>query len=291
MAVKCYSRWPAVLLASVLMPLSAAQADKEAFKVCADPNNPPFSDKSGRGFENKIAELFAKELGKKVEYTWFPQRIGFIRNTLKAQLPDSDEFKCDVVMGVPTGYELAATTKPYYRSTYALVYKKKRGWDDIKSEGDLERLSDERKSKLRIAMFDGAPGTTWLFDHQLADQGVPYQSMTGDAAVNTAQMLEKDFSEGKIDMVIVWGPIAGYLMTQGKPGTFEMIPMKSDESVKFDFPISMAVRFPDKERKEQLNALIDRNAERIQALLREYRVPLVDKEGKLIEEATKKRKK
>ncbi|HYE36045.1 substrate-binding domain-containing protein [Methylocaldum sp.] len=289
MTVRCNRRWAALLFASLLMPFSVAQADNEAFKVCADPNNPPFSDKSGQGFENKIAELFAKELGKKVEYTWFPQRIGFIRNTLKAQLPNSDEYKCDVVMGVPTGYELAATTKPYYRSTYALVYRKNRGWDDIKSPDDLERLPSERKSKLRIAMFDGAPGTTWLFNHQLADQGVPYQSMTGDAAVNTAQILEKDFSEGKIDMVIVWGPIAGYLATRSK-GTFELIPMKSEESVKFDFPISMGVRFPDKERKEALNSLIDRNAEKIRALLSDYRVPLVDQDGNLIETASKGKK-
>jgi quinoprotein dehydrogenase-associated probable ABC transporter substrate-binding protein len=290
MTVRCDARRAVVLLASLLMPFSVAQADKDALKVCADPNNPPFSEKSGHGFENKIAELFAKELGKTVEYTWFPQRIGFIRNTLKAQLPDSDEYKCDVVMGVPTGYELAATTKPYYRSTYALVYRKNRGWDDIKSPEDLERLPEERKSKLRIAMFDGAPGTTWLFNHQLADRGVPYQSMSGDAAVNTAQILQKDFAEGKIDMVIVWGPIAGYLVTHGKPGAFEMIPMKSEESVKFDFPISMAVRFPDKERKEELNALIDRNAEKIEALLRKYRVPLVDRNGNLIEAENKRKK-
>lgn len=290
MAVKCYFRWPAVFLASVLMSFSVAQADNNALKVCADPNNPPFSDKSGHGFENKIAELFAKELGKKVEYTWFPQRIGFIRNTLKAQLPNSDEYKCDVVMGVPTGYELAATTKPYYRSTYALVYRKKSGWDDIKSPDDLARLPVERKGKLRIAMFDGAPGTTWLFNHQLAEQGVPYPSMMGDATVNTAQLLEKEFSVGNIDMVIVWGPIAGYLVTHGKPGAFEMLPMKSDESVKFDFPISMAVRFPDKERKEELNALISQNAEKIEALLREYRVPLVDQDGNLLEAANKRKR-
>ncbi len=290
MAVKCYFRWPAVLLALVLMSFPVAQADNNALKVCADPNNPPFSDKSGQGFENKIAELFAKELGKKVEYTWFPQRIGFIRNTLKARLPNSDEYKCDVVMGVPTGYELAATTKPYYRSTYALVYRKKSGWDDIKSPDDLARLPAERKGKLRIAMFDGAPGTTWLFNHQLAERGVPYPSMMGDATVNTAQLLEKEFSAGNIDMVIVWGPIAGYLVTHGKPGAFEMLPMKSDESVKFDFPISMAVRFPDKERKEELNALISQNREKIEALLREYRVPLVDQDGNLVEAANKRKK-
>ena len=102
------------------------------FKVCADPNNPPYSDKRAEGFENKIAELLAKQLGKKVEYFWFPQRMGFIRNTLKAQLADSGEFRCDVIIGYPTGADMAATTKPYYRSTYTLVYVKKRGFDDIK---------------------------------------------------------------------------------------------------------------------------------------------------------------
>jgi quinoprotein dehydrogenase-associated probable ABC transporter substrate-binding protein len=261
-----------------LLATAGAQAGEQSFKVCADPNNPPFSDRNGQGFENKIAAMFAQDLGKKVEYTWFPQRIGFIRNTLKVQLPNSKEYRCDVVIGVPTGYELTATTKPYYRSTYALVYKKNQGWDDIKDPTDLERLSDERKQKLRIAMFDGAPGTTWLFNHRLADRGIPYQSMTGDANTNAAQILDQDFRAGKIDMVIIWGPIAGYLETR-QPDTFTVIPMKSEGNLKFDFAMSMGVRFPDKARKEELNNLIDRNVEKIRNLLQEYRVPLVDQEG------------
>lgn len=252
------------------------------FKVCADPNNPPFSDQKGSGFENKLAELFAKEEGKKVAYTWFPQRLGFIRNTLKAQEPDSDTYKCDVVMGVPTDYELAATTKPYYRSTYALVYRKNRGWDDIRSVQDLDTLSQERKNRLRIAMFDGSPATTWLLKHGLVERGVPYQSMTGDATVNTAQTLEKDLLADVIDMAIVWGPIAGYLVYHNKPATFTVIPMKSEDGVRFEFPISMGVRFSDKVRKEELNALIDKKAAEIKAILRRYHVPLLDKDGKLL---------
>jgi mxaJ protein len=279
MWVRDNHRWLAYGFALLLMAEFSAQADEKAFRVCADPNNPPFSDEKSQGFENKIAEMFAKELGQKVEYTWFPQRLGFIRNTLKAKLPDSEEYKCDVVMGVPTGYELTATTQPYYRSTYALVYRKDRGWDDIKSPADLDRLPEERKRKLRIAMFDGAPGTTWLLNHHLIEQGVPYQSMTADASVNTAQILEKDFLDGKIDMVIVWGPIAGYLVTHNTPGLFEMIPMKSEGAVKFEFPISMGVRIPDKMRKEQLDGLIKSHADKIQALLQDYKVPLVDEQG------------
>ena len=108
---------------------------EDTFKVCADPLNPPYSTKNKDGFENKIAEFFAKELGQKVEYTWFAQRIGFIRNTLTAPVNerdvDSDQFKCDIVMGVPEGYDLALTTEPYYKSSYVLLIAKGRGWDDI----------------------------------------------------------------------------------------------------------------------------------------------------------------
>jgi mxaJ protein len=259
---------------------AGVHAGEKAFKVCADPNNPPLSDQKGQGFENKIAELFAKELGQKLEYTWFPQRMGFIRSTLKAKVSDdSQEFKCDVVMGVPTGYELAATTQPYYRSTYALVYKKGAGLDDIKAPADLDKLPADKKSKLRIAMFDGSPATTWLLNHNLVGQGVPYQTMTGDASINTAQTLQKDFADGKIDAVIIWGPIAGYLV-KNAPGSLAMIPMKSEgKDLRFDFPISMGVRVPDKERKAQLDGLIEKNADKIQALLKEYQVPLVDKDG------------
>jgi mxaJ protein len=282
-------RWLVVLL-SMTAPFSWVSAnDDTAFKVCADPNNPPFSDRQGQGFENKLAELLAKELGQKVEYTWFPQRLGFIRNTLKAQQPDSEAYKCDVVIGVPTGYELTLTTKPYYRSTYALVYAKHRGWDDLQSANDLDKLPQERKASLRIAMFDGSPATTWMLNHNLIGQGIPYQSMTGDPDTNTAQTLEKDLRAGKIDMAIVWGPIAGYLLQHNPPDTFTLLPMRSQDGVRFDFPISMGVRFPEKERREQLNALIDQKGAEIEALLKQYRVPLVDKEGGLVSSSSPSR--
>ncbi len=269
-----------------LAVFSLAQAahawEGKTFKVCADPNNPPYSDQKLQGFENKIADLLGKELDKKVEYAWFPQRIGFIRNTLKAQLPDSDDFKCDVIMGYPTGAEMAATTKPYYRSTYAMVYVKKRGFDDIKSQDDLAKLPPERKAKLKLAMFDASPASSWLLKHGLVDHAIPYQTMTGDATVNTAQTLEKDMKEGKLDMAIVWGPIAGWLQYHNKIGPVELIPMHSEEGIKFEFPISMAVRVPDKERKEELNQLIERKADAFEKLLREYRVPLVDENGNIL---------
>jgi quinoprotein dehydrogenase-associated probable ABC transporter substrate-binding protein len=270
-------RLAAGLAALMIFTALPVQAEEKAFKVCADPNNPPLSDKQGQGLENTIAEMFAKDLGQKLEYTWFPQRMGFIRSTLKAKVSeDSAEYKCDVVMGVPAGYELTATTQPYYRSTYALVYRKGAGIDDIKTPADIDKLPADKKGKLRIAMFDGSPATTWLLNHGLIGQGVPYQTMTGDASVNTAQTLQKDFADGKIDAVIIWGPIAGYLVKSGG-GSLQMLPMKTEsKEFRFDFPIAMGVRIPDKERKAQLDGLIEKNADRIQALLKEYQVPLVD---------------
>jgi len=270
---------PVVPDKSAAQPETPAGWAGKTFKVCADPNNPPYSDKRAEGFENKIAELFAKQLGKKVEYFWFPQRMGFIRNTLKAQLADSGEFRCDVIMGYPTGADMAATTKPYYRSTYTLVYVKKRGFDDIKSPQDLINLSEERRAKLKLAMFDSSPASTWLLKHGLVDHAIPYQTMTGDAAVNTAQSLEKDMKEGKLDMAIVWGPIAGWLRYHNKIGPLELIPMRTedaDKEAKFEYPISMAVRIPDKARKAELDRLIEGNDKAIRKILATYQVPLVD---------------
>lgn len=264
----------------------AWQGDK--LKVCADPNNPPYSDSKGRGFENKIAEMLSDALDKKLEYTWFPQRIGFIRNTLKAQLPDSDEYKCDAVIGLPTGAEMTATTRPYYCSTYALVYAKGRGWDDIESADDLVKLPEARKAKLKLAMFDGSPATTWLLNHQLVEYATPYQTMTGDAAVNTAMTLEKDMESGKLDMAIVWGPVAGYLPYHGNPKKYALVPMTSEPGVRFEFPISMGVRIPDKERKEELDKFIESKAGAIEDLLKEYRIPLVDASHKNCQPPSKK---
>lgn len=272
--------YPLVLIFLFLVPLKSIPAE-EAFRVCADPNNPPLSDKRGSGFENKVAELFAHELGEEVEYTWFPQRIGFIRNTLKAKLPDKDDYKCDVVMSVPTGFELALTTKPYYRSTYALIYAKNRGWDAIKTPDDLFNLPPERRSRLRIAMFDRTPGTTWLLRHGLFPQGVTYQSMTGDPDQNAAITLEKDLKDGKIDMAIVWGPFAGYILMKN-PDSFKILPMKSEPGIRFHYSMSMAVRYGEKWRKEQLDELIERKSAEIEALLKQYHIPLVDEEGNSI---------
>jgi quinoprotein dehydrogenase-associated probable ABC transporter substrate-binding protein len=262
-------------LALVILPAAA----EEKFKVCADPLNPPYSTKNKDGFENKIAELFAKELGEKVEYTWFAQRIGFIRNTLTASVNDwdagSDNFKCDIVMGVPAGYNLTLTTIPYYQSSYVLLVAKGRGWDDIKEADQLLSLPLQRQESLKIAMFDRGPGTTWMQQNGLLDQGISYQSMSGDSENNVAMQIDKDFKAKKIDMVILWGPMAAYVTAQSPKHSYTMIPMKSTPAIKFDFAMAMGVRKADKARKLVLDKLITSKANEIQAIIEGYNVPLL----------------
>ncbi len=262
-----------------LAAFSFTALGEEKFKVCADPLNPPYSTKNKDGFENKIAELFAKELGQTVEYMWFPQRIGFIRNTLNAPLKDSDvesnDYKCDVIMGVPEGYDLTLTTSPYYRSTYVLLIAKGRGWDDITDAAQLVDLPLQRQESLKIAMFDRGPGTTWMQKNGLLDVGIPYQSMSGDNENNVAMQIEKDLKAKKIDMVILWGPMAAYVAAQSPKNSYSMIPMKSTPDMKFDFAMAMGVRNGDKARKEALNKLIADKADKIRSIMEDYHIPLL----------------
>ena len=268
-----------ILLSLSLTAMMQSATAIETLKVCADPLNPPYSTKDEQGFENKIAELFAKELGQKVEYTWFAQRIGFIRNTLTADVDDwdatSNKFKCDLVMGVPAGYDLTLNTEPYYKSTYVLLIAKGRGWDDIKDPNQLTDLPDSRLDKLKIAMFDRGPGTTWMQQNGLLDQGISYQSMSGDGENNVAMQIDKDFKAKKIDMVILWGPMAAYVVSQSPKNSYNMISMHATPGVRFDFAMSMGVRKGDKERKAVLDKLILKNADKINKIIESYDIPLL----------------
>lgn len=277
-------------VAGVFMPLLLASqmsaaygeeaAPRKALRVCADPFSPPTSTQERDGYENRIAELFGRELGLPVEYTWFPQRMGFIRNTLKDNNTPDGEYKCDLVMGVPSNFELAATTRPYYRSTWAMVYVKGRGLDDIKSPADLEKLPPERRAKLRIGLFDKSPAAEWVFNHGLMEQMIPYQIMSGDAREYPGRIIEEDLVQDKINLTFVWGPIAGYFARKVKDHEVVVIPMQSESDIRFDYEIAMAVRFGEKAWKEQVDGLIERNQAAIDDILREYGVPLLPLEPK-----------
>ena len=250
----------------------------KALRVCADPDNPPLSTQNRTGFENKIAQLFAKELGVPLRYTWFPQRMGFVRNTLRSTDTADGRYKCDVIMGVVQGFELAATTKPYYRSAWAMVYEKGKGLDQIHSLADLAAMPRAQRDKLRIGAFDRSSIVTWLTKHGMLNQLVPYQSMSGDVHAYPGQIIEKDLVDGKIDMTFVWGPIAGYFAKQlekTRHVDLAVIPLKSQKDIPFDYNICMAVRYGDKKRMKLLNHLIDKNHAKIDKILTNYGVPLL----------------
>ncbi len=273
--MKLFSR--SALLSSAIALLSATQlgyaADK--FKVCADPLNPPFSSKNQDGFENKIAALFAKQLGQELEYFWFPQRIGFIRNTLKDEIPNTNQFKCDVVIGVPVGDDLTLNTQPYYHSQYVMLIAKGRGLDQLTLPEQLAALPLAKQERLKIAMFDRGPGTDWLQTYNLLEQGVPYQSMSGDDQNNTAMTIEKDLREKKIDIAILWGPMAGYVLSKSPANSYLVLPMVSRPNLKFDFSIAMGVRNGDNARKELLNQLISKHKAEIETIIKSYQIPLL----------------
>ena len=266
-----------VTMSSLSIPVNAqdAPAERTALRVCQDPNNLPFSNVAGDGIENRIADLFGKAMGLPVTYYSFPQRLAFIRNTLKFKLPGED-YPCDIVMGVPAGYDQVSVTKPYYRSTYALVFAKGKGMDQVRSADDFLKLDPARLARLRIGIYDRSPASEWLSRHRLVEQGVPYQIMNADPSQYPGEIIEKDLAAGKLDAAIVWGPIAGYFAQRIKTAALVVVPLKSEPGVKFDYQMAMGVRYGEREWKQQVEALIESKRPEIQAILKEYGVPLVD---------------
>lgn len=279
-------RWLAALVAfAMLFPPAAlaAEGGDKVLRVCADPNNLPLSNRKEEGYENKIAELLAKDLGWKLEYTWFPQRMGFIRNTLRARDAADERYKCDLVMGVPVGFELAATTKPYYRSTYALAYVKGRGLDGVKTPDDLLKLPPGTLSKLKFGVFGQTPPVDWLLRNKLFDQAIPYQIQTGDPQQYPGEIIQKDLTAGTIDVAFAWGPIAGYFAKMSSGGNIMVVPFRPEPEIKFDYSIAMGVRYGEKEWKETVQKAVDHNLPAIQGILASYGVPLVDDQDKIVQ--------
>ena len=247
-----------------------------ALKVCADPNNLPQSDQNGAGYENAIAEALARDLGRHVEYTFFPQRMGFVRHTLKGRDEGTGEFKCDLIVGVPKGYEMAATTQPYMRSTYALVVPARAKLGSLAEPADLLKLPKQRLNSLRFGVFSQTPATDWLLRNGLIERAKFYAPQSGDPAEHPASIVERDLAGGVIDVAIVWGPVAGFLARRhaGAEG-WSAVPFKPDRQIRFDYEIAMGVRFPDKEWKSTLDGWIASHRSEIDGILRNYRVPLL----------------
>jgi mxaJ protein len=277
-----------ILWCAVVTPLTAATCRAEdqympdgVLKVCQDPNNLPFSNTKGEGFENRIAELLAQKLGWKVEYTSFPQRMGFIRNTLRFKLP-GESYKCDLVMGVPANYDQAAPTTPYFRSTYALVIADVGVTQGVRSEAQFLELPRTVLDKLRIGVYTRSPAAAWMSNHHLLDQAVLYRSLNADPDQYPGEIIERDLATGKIDAALVWGPIAGYFAHRVQAQPLQVIALQSTPTAPLDFKISMGVRHEDKLWKARVQNLIDNSRAEIISILREYHIPLLDDAGNLI---------
>jgi quinoprotein dehydrogenase-associated probable ABC transporter substrate-binding protein len=249
---------------------------RDALRVCADPNNLPQSNAEGAGYENKIAEALARDLHLPLKYTYFPQRIGFVRKTLRAREEPSGRFKCDVIIGVPYPYELTATTRPYLHSTYALVYRSEGPLAGIGSPDDLLKLPPAERNALRIGTFALTPAADWVLRRGFIGHAVLYPPQSGDPNVTALSTVEGDFDARKIDAAILWGPIAGYLVSRrGREDHLALVPFGQDLAIRFDYEIAMGVRFGEDEWKNTLDRWIVEHRADINRILANYHVPLV----------------
>jgi quinoprotein dehydrogenase-associated probable ABC transporter substrate-binding protein len=257
----------------VLLSISCAHQSQaksaRKLRVCADPNNLPFSNQRLEGFENKLAELLARELNAEVEYTWWAQRRGFIRNTLKAG-------KCDLVIGVPKDLEMAQTSAPYYRSTYVFVTRKDSGLK-------IASFDDPALRKLKIGVqVIGDDGMNAPPAHALARRGIVRNvrgyTVYGDYTQDSppARIIDA-VANGEIDVAVVWGPLAGYFAKrQSVP--LEIVPVspQSDSpALPFVYDISLGVRRGEKAFKQELEAALAHRRAEVEHILDDYGIPRV----------------
>jgi len=237
--------------------------DPNVFRACGDPRNLPFSNDKGEGFENKLAELFAAKLGKKLSYTYFPQATGFVRMTLGS-------FRCDIIMGFPQGDDQAQVTIPYYRTTYALVVKRGSGLEDVTA------ISDPRLKDKRIGIVAKTPPSTNMAINGLLAHAKSYPLFIDTRADSSAQAMMDDLAKGEIDCGILWGPMAGYYASQTNPPLVVVPLTKETTGPQMTYRIGMAVRPADQEWKRTLNRLITENQPEINKLLISYNIPILD---------------
>jgi quinoprotein dehydrogenase-associated probable ABC transporter substrate-binding protein len=257
--------------------LSIELVDPRVLRVCADPRNLPFSNEKGEGFENKLAELFAEKLQKKLDYMYFPQAAGFVRMTLAAH-------RCDVIMGFPQGDDLVQGTNPYYRTAYALVAKQGGGLDEVAT------LEDERLKGKRIGVVAGTPPATNMATNGLMTNAKPYPLMIDTRVDSSATAMIKDLTSGEIDAAVLWGPMAGYYARQANPPLHVTPLVKETTGPRLVYRIGMGVRPADQNWKRLLNRLIQENQPAINKILLDFGVPLLDENDRPISaEMTTKR--
>jgi len=251
------------------LDLSIELVDPKVLRVCADPRNLPFSNEKGEGFENKLAELLAAKLQKKLDYMYFPQATGFVPVTLGAH-------RCDVIMGFPQGDDLVQGTNPYYRTAYALISKQGSGLEDVTA------LEDARLKGKHIGIVAGTPPGTNMAVNGLMANAKPYPLMIDTRVDSSAEAMVNDLAKGEIDAGVLWGPMAGFYARKSNP-PLHVTPLVNEKTgPQLVYRIGMGVRRADQNWKRLLNRLIQENQPEINKILADYGVPLLDENNQPI---------
>jgi quinoprotein dehydrogenase-associated probable ABC transporter substrate-binding protein len=239
-------------------------------RVCADPDNLPYSNKSLQGFENRIIELIGAKLGREVRYTWFPQSVGFVRNTLGLR-------ECDLISGITTSSERVQNTNPYYYSVYTMVYRKDAGLD-------ATIMSDPQLKDLKLGVVAGTPPANIIAQLGLLGNIKPYQLFADTRRYKPARQAILDVGNGETDVAFIWGPIAAFYAREAASELVLVPLVNEDKRVQLSFRVSMAVRFNETEWKHTINSVLKDLRSEINDILREFDVPLLNDRGELIPE-------
>jgi quinoprotein dehydrogenase-associated probable ABC transporter substrate-binding protein len=241
--------------------------DRSELRVCADPSNLPFSNEREEGFENRVARIVAEELKVPVSYYWFPQIVGFVRNTLRLR-------QCDLVMGTVAGDDIMQTTNPYYYSTYVMIFRADRGLS-------FSGMADPKLAAMRLGVVGATPPTDLLVRHGLMAHTKPYALTVDTRHESPAHQLVQDVASGEIDVGLVWGPIAGYYIRYDAL-PLQMVALRGEPgAARMDYRIAMGVRANEPEWRRRINAIILKRQRDITAVLREYGVPLLNEQGEV----------
>jgi quinoprotein dehydrogenase-associated probable ABC transporter substrate-binding protein len=255
----------------------AEQASSASLRVCADPNNMPFSNAKGEGFENKLAELMAQKLDARLEYSWFAEATGYVPNTMGREA-------CDLVMGYAQGTGLIEDTNPYYYTAYVLIYR-----EDDASLADIEALSDPRLKGKRIGLFAHTPPASILAMHGLVANAKPFEINKDESASKAAETMIAELASGALDAALLWGPVGGYYAERASV-PLKLVPLvKESAGPSTIYGITMGVRPNEPQWKHTINKLIADNQDEINVILEGYNVPLLDEKGNLITAAAAER--
>ncbi len=261
-------------LAVLLLAVPAAEADvpeiaeRSSLRVCSDGNNLPFSNRAGEGFENRIAEMMAADLGLPLTYVWSPQIVGFVRNTLELRV-------CDVIIGVAAGYELVQNSKPYYRSVYSVV---------LPADSTLAptQLTDQVFRGMRVGAISDTPPVVPL--RQAGARVTTYALQVDTRVRSSAREAINDVAAGATEAAVLWGPIAGFYAATFDP-PLKVVPLdaRNASTPPIDYRITMGIRRNEPQWRDWINEFIDRRQAEIDRLLIEYGVPLINVRGELLQ--------